>query len=745
MASQVSKLFSRKNTHNLLRCIISRHLIVPGLFAAGSVLTTPASVSAEERDHQNNPTLNIALLGDSVTRGVIAEKPLGSTANLNDYATIGQMFFNRGAFAFIPEQEGVLNWSLMLQSQILARDHLAAVQGEGPASVATRLKGEGVPTKIYNVAQLGGSYRTADGQVALLQTALLEDPNLKSSTIDVTIVDLGRIDFSLFTEIRDFKIQVDHLFDKLLSTVPLSRFLVTRIADIPTTLDRPDRVGLRFYGGSELTCRQVFEGGGVAAKTRLVPGKDNSPYIAQAITRWQDMNRVISDKVATLASQGVTIEFINTIPDREPESWDQVLAADCIHLNEAGQSEAAGVIFDALQAILKRPPSNHLPEVTPESPQWPPEADQAWAEYIKTIDLDQIQEPCRPRIIREKAPFQGVAVLYHGYSACPQQFFELAEELTAKGYAVVLPLLPGHGRLWSESDGKKIDDVSLLPQGLLSLPNSYQTSYVQLAAQMNHLASFVHGQRVIAGLSTGGSLVSMATILRSDLWDRQLILSPLYELDPIVMRTLLGSINNTERQLSQLLKLWDPILDQELGWGQGCEDERDPDFVARYGRHETRAGFCQFKVTHTVGANQLGFEAWETLRPTVTKTQVIGVAQDPVINKQLIFNGVGRLRNENLNFRPYKTEKRLDQHPQVRVCYLPSDNMICAANLSKPLEAQDKPCVNHSLLSRYDAPQQNKYWITPLQGKIINFLASGEFFPADPMNRVHGDPICKGF
>lgn len=698
--------------------------------------------------HASPRPLNIALIGDSITRGVIADKSLGSMAQPGEYLLATQLLLGGPTVDFVPEKEGVLNWSLMQQNAFLARDSLAAVQGQSPYSVTSNLETRGIKTRVLNVAQLGGSYRTADSQVALLRATLDADPALKPDEIDVVVVDLGRIDFSLFSEIPDFKSQVDQFFTRLLQTIPHSRFLVTRIASIPQILDRPDRVGLRFIGGLEVTCGQIFRGGRIAVKTRLIPGQDNSPYIGKAMDRWQTMNQTIADKVDSLGRQGVTIQMVDTIPDRAPEEWDQVLASDCIHLNQVGQSQIAGAYLSAIDEILTRPATQDAPPPEATVPHWTAEADQAWEDYIKTVELDKLQDQCRPRIIREKpsAPaYKGIAVLYHGFTACPQQFFELAEDLSAQGYTVVLPLLPGHGRKWTEVNGQKVDDLSQFPQGILSLPYSYQESYVNLAAQMNLLAAKVQGERVIAGLSLGGSLVSITTMLRSDLWDRQLILSPLYEIGPTAMRTLLGTISNTQRQLSQLLRVWDPILDKDLGWGPGCESERNPAFVLAYGRRELRAGICQFKVTHVGGANQLGYDAWETIRPTLITTQVIAVAQDPVINKKLVFNSVGRLRSESLKVPPFRTERRFDQHPAIRVCYLPSDNQVCKENLQKPIDLQEKPCINHSLLSRFDMPQQNKYWITPLNQKITRFLTAGEFLGTDPRERAHGDPLCSGF
>jgi alpha-beta hydrolase superfamily lysophospholipase len=39
----------------------------------------------------------------------------------------------------------------------------------------------------------------------------------------------------------------------------------------------------------------------------------------------------------------------------------------------------------------------------------------------------------------------GVVVLFHGFSACPQQYDVLGPLIAAEGFDVLLPLTPGHG------------------------------------------------------------------------------------------------------------------------------------------------------------------------------------------------------------------------------------------------------------------------------------------------------------
>jgi hypothetical protein len=43
------------------------------------------------------------------------------------------------------------------------------------------------------------------------------------------------------------------------------------------------------------------------------------------------------------------------------------------------------------------------------------------------------------------ANVKGFLVLYHGYTACPDAFEGIVQELTKQGYVTVTPLLPGQG------------------------------------------------------------------------------------------------------------------------------------------------------------------------------------------------------------------------------------------------------------------------------------------------------------
>jgi predicted dienelactone hydrolase len=52
---------------------------------------------------------------------------------------------------------------------------------------------------------------------------------------------------------------------------------------------------------------------------------------------------------------------------------------------------------------------------------------------------------CRSRLADHGGPTDTVIVLFHGYTNCPAQYHELADELAKLGYTVYVPLMPHHG------------------------------------------------------------------------------------------------------------------------------------------------------------------------------------------------------------------------------------------------------------------------------------------------------------
>ena len=112
--------------------------------------------------------------------------------------------------------------------------------------------------------------------------------------------------------------------------------------------------------------------------------------------------------------------------------------------------------------------------------------------------------------------------MIHGFSGCPQQFFELGKRIADRGFDVLLPVLPGHGVLPARNNE---EDLSRLP----GEPHS-ETGYAELAERMNEIMATSPGTRVMVGFSLGGAIGLNANLQAPNLYDRHLLLSPMLEI-----------------------------------------------------------------------------------------------------------------------------------------------------------------------------------------------------------------------
>jgi len=87
----------------------------------------------------------------------------------------------------------------------------------------------------------------------------------------------------------------------------------------------------------------------------------------------------------------------------------------------------------------------------------------------------------------------GVLVC-HGFTGCPQSMRPLAEAFAAAGFAVELPLLPGHGR--------SVDDM--VPTRWKDWSAHLDAAYLDLAGRVDKV--------VVAGLSMGGTLAAWLVV-----------------------------------------------------------------------------------------------------------------------------------------------------------------------------------------------------------------------------------------
>ena len=124
-----------------------------------------------------------------------------------------------------------------------------------------------------------------------------------------------------------------------------------------------------------------------------------------------------------------------------------------------------------------------------------------WVAYLEQYAEIELQDGCRPQLFEpgSGSDYRGTVVLIHRWGACPQQFEDLAELLALRGYRVMLPLLPGHGRPQS----------GRLPVNALPTEGNWQGAFESFAETVNGIVTYAGNQRVIGGHSFG-AIVALA-------------------------------------------------------------------------------------------------------------------------------------------------------------------------------------------------------------------------------------------
>ncbi|HEY9839714.1 MAG TPA: hypothetical protein V6D23_04595, partial [Candidatus Obscuribacterales bacterium] len=199
------------------------------------------------------------------------------------------------------------------------------------------------------------------------------------------------------------------------------------------------------------------------------------------------------------------------------------------------------------------------------------------------------------------------------------------------------------------------------------------------------LADLIHdepGLRQISGLSLGGVVTATALVQVPGAFDRSLLMTPQFDV--------------VEPQ-NQQLPLLNTILSTSRGnWGPSCELERAGG----------RGGYCQFTLGNVRAAQLVGQEALARMDSVSATVQIVGVEGDKAIANSALALAVRRL--------PF------------------GSGCLYAGG------------ANHSLVSRYDAPQENKFWLGSLHSQLLRFVSADIFFDLlpEPPHEV-GLPRCR--
>jgi carboxylesterase len=227
----------------------------------------------------------------------------------------------------------------------------------------------------------------------------------------------------------------------------------------------------------------------------------------------------------------------------------------------------------------------------------------------------ELQPGCEPKhLLPSQGPIIGTAILVHGYTGCPQQYFELADLLTAAGIEVYLPLSPGHGRVLNENG----------QEDLRGMPGRYEDYlYRNFSDEINELAAASSGLKILAGLSGGATIAAYAMNAAAVPYDRVVLMSPLFheKTDPLESFVL---------SIERLLPLG---FGQVVKWGDSCLAQRA----------HGRAGYCQSSFSNLAAAETFGQSTLRQLKPAQTHLQIVAVENDTAADVPTIVRAVEKM------------------------------------------------------------------------------------------------------
>jgi alpha-beta hydrolase superfamily lysophospholipase len=308
----------------------------------------------------------------------------------------------------------------------------------------------------------------------------------------------------------------------------------------------------------------------------------------------------------------------------------------------------------------------------------------AWQAYAAEHQALGLQFGCQPRHYSPPAgqARAGAVLLFHGFGGCPQQFFQLGPALAADGFDVLVPLLPGHGRVPGADGAENLDAVPATGTGI--------AAYGGLAARMNEIMALSPGSRVIVGYSLGGALALNATLRRPGLYERMLLLGP-----------LLAVRGGTPVEwLAETLAR----LPGARGWTvKPARMQRECEAWTAAGR----AGFCDYEYRHVAPLIELEAQNrdWLADLSPALPTQIIAAGDEPYVSNRRIRRFVERQR---------------DQGGTVDFCLL--------AN------------VPHEVLTPYENLGRDMHWLGGVLDGIRAYVTHGKPFPR---TAAAGDALCQ--
>jgi len=346
----------------------------------------------------------------------------------------------------------------------------------------------------------------------------------------------------------------------------------------------------------------------------------------------------------------------------------------------------------------------------------------AWNDYFVTNLTKhypyELQEACKPVFAKadSQVPFKGTAIFFHGYTACSQQFYEMRDNLTARGFHVLIPTLPGQGRSPAQVAGDTPESRARYYQYLPRIETGGDQVYRDFVNAMNDIMRKAPGERMVGGLSVGGALALGAVMQGPGLYQRALLLAPFFSVPPdnfwrpvepekdglkarwsaFYANAKLKIEGDIRRAVITHKTDLIPKEKQELRWGDGCYKQNT----------NGRAGICDTTVFNIAAVVNYS-DSVKALANAKTNTRNSLAPQTQIQIATVEFDDGSDTRATKTI---YKTIND-NFHFKMDMCFYRG--------------------VPHSFLSRFDHPGMEMAWLPHFYDRANKFFVDGEFFDRD--------------
>jgi carboxylesterase len=212
---------------------------------------------------------------------------------------------------------------------------------------------------------------------------------------------------------------------------------------------------------------------------------------------------------------------------------------------------------------------------------------------------------CLTTLLTHGQKTAGAVVLVHGYTNCPYQYHQLAPQIYALGYNVLIAPLPHHGL----ADRMTEEHRRLTAEELAAY-----------ADQVIDIARGLGDQVTMLGISGGGVTTAWAAQQRADLY-RAVIISPAFGFQAVPMPLTRAG-----------MRLYSLLPNQFTWWDPVKQENNGSDY--NYPRYSTHA---------LAQALRLGFAVTSAARrapPAAGSLVVVTNANDDQVNRQMIDQAV---------------------------------------------------------------------------------------------------------